>query len=316
MVVFLWECASAHDGPGRARPPSRRSSALARREGGKGAPTILSKSGGHQPPLQFKPAIVIDEVVAAVYTRTRMQATKVRQSHAFTLIELLTVIAIIGVLAALLLPAINSAREKGKRIACSSNLRQIGIAILMYAGDNQNHTPTALHNAGPPGLPSAWYTALTNGGYATPKIFLCPDDHRKATPGYTPRSYGINVGDQRSPASDKAFDVWIAGSRLTCPYLTNTQVAIVGEYYAPDRSPAILPIFEDNNAAFMKRPSSPVPPLSKHQNGAPLQGNYLFLDGHVEWVQKLNTTDPNDPLAQEMFPDKPTGGGIPDPPCP
>src|SRR2546427_9234901 len=60
----------------------------------------------------------------------------------FTLIEMLVVIAIIGLLAGLLLPALSHAREKGKRIACASNLRQIGIAIFAYAGDNQNHVPT------------------------------------------------------------------------------------------------------------------------------------------------------------------------------
>ena len=232
-----------------------------------------------------------------------MQPTKSRQIFGFTLIELLVVIAIIGLLAAMLLPALNSAREKGRRVACAANLHQIGLAILSYASDYGNHTPTPDYNwdKSVSSRNISWNYMLVDRGYATPKIFTCPDDRRlptiKNTWTLTPCSYAMvsGVGNTTPTDNDGAGNYWIGGSRLTCPYLTNTATAIVGEFFS-DTVP-IGPTVQQNgndqnlSTSYMTSPgdgSANLQPHSKHVSANPNAGNFLFLDGHVEWNDKFS----------------------------
>ncbi|HMO49756.1 MAG TPA: prepilin-type N-terminal cleavage/methylation domain-containing protein [Kiritimatiellia bacterium] len=71
--------------------------------------------------------------------------TSIRKIHkgGFTLIELLVVIAIIAILAALLFPAMSNALERGRRAACRNNLKQTGLAMMVFAGDNRGWFPLA-----------------------------------------------------------------------------------------------------------------------------------------------------------------------------
>ena len=68
-----------------------------------------------------------------------------KKRNGFTLIELLVVVAIIAILAAMLLPALTKAREKGRQAVCISNLKQFGIAFFMYTQDNGEYFPPAYY---------------------------------------------------------------------------------------------------------------------------------------------------------------------------
>jgi prepilin-type N-terminal cleavage/methylation domain-containing protein/prepilin-type processing-associated H-X9-DG protein len=91
---------------------------------------------------------MLAETRVPVATQVKHASARVSLAVGFTLIELLVAIAIIGILLAVLLPALESAREHANTVACASNLKQIGMAMQMYADDNNGSYARTVYKSG------------------------------------------------------------------------------------------------------------------------------------------------------------------------
>ena len=195
-----------------------------------------------------------------------------KKDRNFTLIELLVVIGIIAVLAAMLLPALANAREKANQADCTSQLKQIGTAQLIYANDNRNYFTIGIDQKGHHsedscdcddankadannryGLALLWNTGYLKNG----KVYLCRSTKNSQASSWSDMVRG---GDAYKDTAD-------GGSKAT----QKTSYLYIGGFMATEVN-SEHGIARDKNTNHKK------------------QGNVLFGDGHVSTELGNNTT--------------------------
>jgi prepilin-type N-terminal cleavage/methylation domain-containing protein/prepilin-type processing-associated H-X9-DG protein len=207
---------------------------------------------------------------------------------AFTLIELLVVVAIISILAAMLLPVLQNAKEQARIVKCLSNLKQIGSLAIMYADDNDGRVVGSTSAMGSqivavPFPALRWMDVIFEYGGKQFDLIECPSQRtvrstsyppaapypkRKYWPGYAmnsqaTRNGGGGQGILLSQVKNPAAKVWFAD----CAFgLVGTQPV------QEDTFCAILCKFATNASNFR--------PISRRHRGG---SNIVFFDGHAEW---------------------------------
>jgi prepilin-type processing-associated H-X9-DG protein/prepilin-type N-terminal cleavage/methylation domain-containing protein len=218
---------------------------------------------------------------------------------AFTLIELLVVITVIGILAALLVTAINGAKEKARQIQCVNNVHQLGIGLQLFVQDN-NVYPLMVNmdfqKGTYPNQSTTWigtlgrvfeYGAKKNGHFYTKGIWHCPslkNSPEKEQLSYGYNAYGVSPHEDTDSLGLGGHRVWTKNSTSLAPPVAVSDVISPVEMMAiADGAIGGNGVIIPSSFDFWRRRSveddgSGAAMNARHQGKA----NVLFCDGHVE----------------------------------